>query len=216
LRAQALLQNKQPEEAERSLSRALEIDKQNINAVLLLVQIQASRGDLPQAIATCQRAIDLAPNNAHLPVVLGSLYEKQGNWQLAQTAYQKALVIQSDEPQAANNLAYLMLEHGGSVNVALTLAQTARRGSPDLPNSADTLGWAYFHNGAFSVAAPLFEEAVKKTPSNLSYHLHLGLTYQKLNDSARARAQFEKIISLDPNSSLAEQARHELNEIAGG
>jgi hypothetical protein len=35
--------------------------------------------------------------------------------------------IRRDDAVAANNLAYLMLEHDGNVNVALTLAQTARR-----------------------------------------------------------------------------------------
>jgi len=130
--------------------------------------------------------------------------------------YQKALSIQPDDPVAANNLAYLLLEHGGSVNVALNLAQTARRGLPDQANSADTLGWAYYHNGAFSLSAPLFEDAAKKVPANLTYHYHLGLTYQKLNDSARARAEFEKTISLDPKSPVADLARHSLSEVTGG
>jgi Flp pilus assembly protein TadD len=204
------------DEAEHSLSRAVELDKQNPNPLLLLAQVQTARNEIPQSIATYQRAIELAPNNARIYVALGSLYESQGNWQQAQTTYQKALSLQPDEPLAANNLAYLLLEHGGSVNVALTLAQTARRGSPDLPNSADTLGWAYFHNGAFSVAAPLLEEAVKKAPSNLNYHLHLGLTYQKLKDPARARVQLQKVVSLDSNSPVAERARQALSELAGG
>ena len=105
-----------------------------------------------------------------------------------------------------------MLEHGGSVNVALTLAQTARRGLPDLPNSADTLGWAYYHDGAFSVAAPLLEDAV--VPGNLAYRYHLGLTYQKLNETVQARSQFDKIIDLDPKSPFAEQARQALSNLS--
>ncbi len=45
-------------------------------------------------------------------------------------------------PLAANDLAHLMLEHGGNVYVALSLAQIARLRLPELPNVADTLGWA--------------------------------------------------------------------------
>ena len=115
-----------------------------------------------------------------------------GDWQKAQSLHEKALAIQPDYAPAANDLAYLMLEHGGDLNVALTLAQTARRGLPTLPNSADTLGWAYYHGGSFSVAAPLLEEAVKKEPSNSTYHYHLGLTYQKLKQPARARAELQR------------------------
>src|SRR5208337_3471402 len=116
----------------------------------------------------------------------------------AQTTYEKALRVQPENALASNNLAYILLEHGGSVNVALTLAQTARKGLPNLPNSADTLGWAYYNNGAFSVAAPLFEEAVKKAPNNQAYHYHLGLNCKKLGNATRAKAELEKAISLDP------------------
>ena len=215
LRGETLLQNKQLDEAEKELTRALEIDKQNVNAFVLLAQVKLAQGSTDQAISNYKRAIEVAPNIVQLYVTLGSLYEKQGNWQAAQPVYQKALAIDPDNPFAANNLAYILLEHGGSVNVALTLAQTARRGLPNLANSADTLAWAYFHNGAFSVAAPLLEDAVKKAPGNSSYRYHLGLTYQNLNDSNRARAELEKAIGIDPKSPIAEEARRALSRLTG-
>jgi Flp pilus assembly protein TadD len=87
------------------------------------------------------------------------------------------------------------------------LAQAARKGMPNLPNSADTLGWAYYNNNAYAVAAPLFEEAVKASPNNQTYRFHLGLTYQKLDNPERARVEFEKVVALNPNSPLADQAR---------
>ena len=202
-------------EAEKALQRAADLDKKNPFILGLLAQAQTNNGELDQAIATYRRALELSPDDPRLYLLLGALYERQGNWQEAQVAYQKVLSLKSDEPHAANNLAYLLLEHGGSVNVALTLAQTARKGLPNLPNSADTLGWAYYNNGAFSVAAPLFEDAIKKVPNNQTYRYHLGLTYKKLNDTARAKVEFEKAISLDPNSAVAGNARQALNELAG-
>jgi tetratricopeptide (TPR) repeat protein len=215
LQAQALIQNKQPGEAEKSLERSLRIDKQNVNAVMLLAQLQAGRGARDEAISSYQRAVEIAPNSAALQVALGGLYESAGDWQKAQTIYQKALSIQPDNPQAANNLAYLLLEHNGSVNLALTLAQAARRGLPNSPNTAETLGGAYYHNGAYSVAQPLLEEAVKKVSDNPDYRYHLGVTYQKLNDNARARAQFEKVISLKPSSPIADESRRALEQTSG-
>jgi len=64
---------------------------------------------------------------------MGELYESKQNWDKAKESYQKALEIQPDNPLASNNLAYVMLESGGNVDVALSLAQTARRGMPDSP-----------------------------------------------------------------------------------
>ena len=83
------------------------------------------------------------------------------------------------------------------------------------PISADTLGWAYYHGGSFSVAAPLFEEAVKKEPSKPNYHYHLGLTYQKLNESVRARAELQKAFRIDPKSPVADRARRAESQAAG-
>ena len=126
------------------------------------------------------------------------------------------MAVEPENAVAANNLAYLLLEHGGSPTVALSMAQTARKGRPNLPNAADTLGWAYYANGGYTVAAPLLEEAVKATPNNQAYHYHLGMTYQKLNDPARAKSELEKAIALNPSSTLADQARKGLATVSGG
>lgn len=207
LLAQAQLRGGQSRDAEHSLTRSVSLDNKNVNAMVLLAQLQVSRGNLEQGIANYERAVALAPSNVEIYVALAAAYDSRGDWQQAQRLQQKALAIQPDYAPAANDLAYLMLEHGGDLNVALTLAQAARRGLPSLPNSADTLGWAYYHGGSFSVAAPLFEEAVKKAPSNSTYHYHLGLTYQKLNETARSRAELQKAIEVSPNSPIADRAR---------
>jgi len=143
------------------------------------------------------------------------LYEGKGDWQQAQSYYQQALNLQSDNAVAANNLAYILLEHGGDPNMALSLAQIGRKGMADSANSADTLAWAYFRTGAYSVAAPLLEEAVKRVPTNPTYHYHLGMVYQKLNDPARAKSAFEAAIKTKPESPAADSARKALSELPG-
>ncbi len=207
LQAEAQLKANQPSNAELSLSRSLQIDNHSIDAWMLLAQLQASLHRTDDAIASYGKAIELSPNNASLHVFVGGLYETQKNWQQAQKSYRKALDLQPDHPVAANNLAYLLLEHGGDPQAALALAQTAWHASPDKSSIADTLGWAYYRVGAYSAAAPLFQEALKKSDKNLVYHYHLGLTYQQLKDLSRARAEFDKIIKLDPDSSVANDAR---------
>ena len=215
LQGQVLVRAKQPSDAKASFLKCIELDKQNLSGFVMLAQTEQSLGDVPGAIGHYKQALAIAPSNAGLYTTLGTLYEGQGNWQEAQTLYQRALGIQPEEPLAANNLAYIMLEHGGNVTVALTLAQTARRGFPNLPNSADTLGWAYYQNAAYSLAEPLLEDAVKGAPANAGYRFHLGMTYQKLNDVKRARIELEKSIHMDPKAPSAERATRALSELAG-
>ena len=215
LQGQVFVRAKQLADAKHAFSRCIELDDQNLSGYVMLAQVEQSLGDLPGAVAHYRQAIAIAPTNAGLYTVLGTLHENQGNWQEAQMLYQRALAIQPEDPLAANNLAYIMLDHGGNAAVALTLAQTARRGFPNLPNSADTLGWAYYQNSAYSLAAPLLEDAVKGAPANASYLYHLGMTYQKMKDTKRARIELEKSIRMDPQAPSAEKATHALRELGG-
>ena len=123
------------------MQKAIDLDKNNVNAFMLLANVQVSKGSVQQAIENYEKALEANPQRrAPLRCRSGGLYETQNQWQQAEDHYKKALQIQPDYPVAANNLAYLMLTHGENPNVAFSLAQTARKGLPNLPNSADTLG----------------------------------------------------------------------------
>ena len=108
--------------------------------------------------------------------------------------------IQPDYALAANNLAYVMLEHGGDINVAFSLAQAARKGLPNEAFSADTLGWAYYKQGSYNAAIGALQEAVKASPENSTYHYHLGLAYQKSNNLPMAKKEFASALLLKPKS----------------
>ena len=213
--AQLLISGRDLEKAEAALEKAVELNKNNVDAFLLLGQVQKSRGSLDKAAASYQRSTQENPRDARGYVLLGTVEEARGNWQKAQELYQKALQVLPDYPLAANNLAYLMLEHGGNTDVALSLAQVARRGMPDVPNAADTLAWAYYQKGAYKLAIDLLEDALKKAPQNPTYHYHLGLAYQKTNDRARAREHLEQALRINPNYARAEDIRKALAEMAG-
>jgi tetratricopeptide (TPR) repeat protein len=165
-----------------------------------------------QAIANYQRGIQDNPREITLYVSLASLFERRGEWQKAEDLYQKALDIRPDYALAANNLAYLMLDHDGNVNVALTLAQTGRKGMPNVPSSADTLGWAYYHQGAYSSAIDTLQEAVKEDPKNPNFHYHLGMAYEKANNYAMAKKQLEYTLQISPNYPQAEEIRKVLSQ----
>jgi Flp pilus assembly protein TadD len=144
------------------------------------------------------------------------LEESRGNWHQAQTLYQQALQIKPDDPAVANNLAYLLIEHGGDKDLAMSLAQTARRGLPNLATTADTLGWAYYYQGLFPSAISMMQTAIKGSPENPTYHYHLGLAYQKTKDSAHAKEQLERALELHPAPQQAGEIRKALGENAGG
>ena len=177
--------------------------------------MQAAKGDVDQAIATYQQAIKDHPGTPEFYTLLGDCTESKGDWSQAQDAYQKALDLKPNDPLASNNLANVMLQSGGNVDMAMSLAQTARRGMPDSPDAADTLGWVYYQKGVYGSAVSMFQEALKlqeksKAPDNPDIHYHLGLAYQKTNQPACARQQLERVLKIDPNFAEAAEIKKQL------
>jgi Tfp pilus assembly protein PilF len=107
-----------------------------------------------------------------------------------------------------------MLQNGENIDVALTLAQTARRASPNSPDSADTLAWAYYHKGTYGFARDLLEDAIKIDPNSAAMQYHLGMVYSKLQDKSSAAAHLKKAISLAPDSPAAKDARAALQGLS--
>jgi tetratricopeptide (TPR) repeat protein len=204
--------------AEAALNKAAQLDKNNADALVKLGQVQVAAGSVDAAVTTYQNALRDNPREASFSILLGELYESRQNWDQAMKAYQKALEISPENPLASNNLAYVMLQNGGNIDMALSLAQTARRGMPDSPNAADTLGWVLYQKRAYKSAIDLFQEAIKlsekaKSPENATLHYHLGLAYQKSDQGALARQQFERVLKIDPNYSDASDVKKQLAQL---
>jgi cellulose synthase operon protein C len=201
--------------AEAALRKAIELDKNNGDALGKLGKVQVAEGSADQALATYTQSIKDHPREVSFYILAGEIYESRNNWDQAKTLYQQALNIQPDNPLASNNLAYVMLEQGGNVDVALAMAQTARRGMPDSPNAADTLGWAYYQKGVYHSAIDLFQEALRLNEKRAgsedpTLHYHLGLAYQKSNQPALARQQLERVLKINPNNADARKVLAEL------
>jgi len=202
-------------DADAALHKAIDLDKNNTDALEKLGKVQVQEGKADQALGLYQQSIKDNPREVRFYILSGELYEAKQNWDQAKAMYQQALAIQPDQPLASNNLAYVILETGGNVDVALAMAQTARRGMPDSANAADTLGWAYYQKGVYQSAIGQFQEALRLgekrgEPDDGTIHYHLGMAYEKANQNALARQQLEKAIKLSPNNAEAKKALSEL------
>ena len=192
--------------AETAFSKSISLDQHNSDAFFKLCEVQATKGHIDQAIATAKQGVNDNPRNADLYVLLGRFYESKSDSEQAETAYQSALNLNPQHPLASNNLAKLMLRTGGNLDVALSLAQTARRGMPNSPAVADTLAWVSYQKGAYQSAIGLLQEALSlqdkvRAPDNPDIHYHLGMAYAKNGQTALARQQLERALKLNPNAS---------------
>jgi len=201
--------------AEQEFKQASDLDQKNSEALVRLGMVQSERGATDQALQTYLDGSKINPRETAFYLLSGSIYETRQDWDHAKKQYQKVLDIQPDNPLASNNLAYVMLEQGGNVDVAFAMAQTARRLLPDSSNSADTLGWAFYHKHVYASAITLFKEAVKKEPDNAVYNYHLGLAYAKSGQAALAKQQLDRVVKLKPNFPEVEELRRAVAEAKG-
>jgi tetratricopeptide (TPR) repeat protein len=201
--------------AEAEFRQASALDDKNIEARVKIGLVQGLRGATDEALVTYLDGSKIAPREIAFYLLAGGIYENKRDWEHAKQQYQKVLEIQPDNPLASNNLAYVMLQQGGNLDVAFSMAQTARQKLPDNPNAADTLGWAFYHKQVYTSAINLFKEAVKKDPDNALFNYHLGLAYAKSGQAALAKQQLDRVVKIKPDFPDVDQLRREIAEVKG-
>jgi tetratricopeptide (TPR) repeat protein len=201
--------------ADTALEKSVALDGHNSDAVLQLCQVQALRGQIDQAIATAEQSLKQNGRQPDLYIMLGDLYVAKSDWKTAENAYQNALAMNSLNAVASNDVAKAMLHTGESLDVALSLAQTARREMPGSPAVADNMGWIYYQKGQYQLALDSLQQALSlaeknQMPDNPDIHYHLGMAYEKTKQPELARQHFEQVLKINPNYRSAAEIKAEL------
>ena len=161
--------------AERTGKQALEADSSNLEVYSLLGSLYLSSHRLDDAIVEFTNAAKVQRRPVGPYTAIGLLLEMQRRPAEARARYEQALSLDPHAAVAANNLAWIYMDQGGSLDEALKLAKTAKEGLPNRPEVADTLAWAFYRLGQFSQAVTPLLDATAKDPSNPTYHYHLGM-----------------------------------------
>lgn len=197
-----------------SAEKAMQLNPSDGSAVMAYTRATSASGNVGAAVAKWQAWANSHPNDARPYVILALLTEAQGNQSGAMENYKKALAIQPDQPVAQNNLAFLMLQNGQDVDMALSLAESARRSMPHSSNTADTLAWAYYYKGIYGSARDLLEDAAKTDPNDASIQYHLGMVYSKMGNKESAVDHLKKAASLAPGTQTGNDANKALATIS--
>ncbi len=199
--------------AAASAQKAMQLNPSDGAAISNYTRAEVSQGNPQAALASWKNWTAAHPDQAHGYTVLGALEEALANPDAAEAYYKKALAIDSNQPTAANNLAYLMMQRGQAIDVALSLAEIAHRGMPNSPATSDTLAWAYYLKGTYGSARDLLETAVKTDPDDASIQYHLGMIDSKLGNKADALAHLKKASTLAPDTQIGKSADLALHAI---
>jgi tetratricopeptide (TPR) repeat protein len=156
------------------------------------------KGNYPQAVASFQRAKDLAPRDGAASVALADALRLAGRDQEAIANYRHALTLDPGNPKAMNSLAFLLVNGDGKVEEAETLVQRALQKAPQEPDFRDTLGLVYLKKNLTDSAVSVFQNLVKNQPDNPLYRYHYGLALFQTGQNAKAKVELETALPKKP------------------
>jgi tetratricopeptide (TPR) repeat protein len=172
-----------------------------------LGDIYRAKGDTNGALASYQKAREIAPNDPKVIAMIAYLESLSGQNKEAVANLQRQLTLQPEDVTAMNNLAFALAETGSELDQALTLAEKARRKAPNNPGIADTLGWVYAKKGLNDSAVQIFTTLIKKYPDEPAFRYHLGVALLQQGKRAEAKTQLDLGLTKKPPKDMAEKIK---------
>ena len=140
-------------------------------AHLNLGKLRLQTGPLESAVAHLETASLLNTNNQEALLLLGRAFLTQQNMKAAVSAYRRLLVLQPDQPEGLNNLAWLLATRSepairnGEEAVRLARRACELTGNKE-PGILSTLAAAHAANGNFADAIQVIEKVITMHQAN--------------------------------------------------
>jgi len=174
-----------------------------------------AKKDYPRALADYDKAIELAPGVSQVYVNRGMLHQLAGDPALARADYSKALAL---DPE--NALAYCRrgdvdrMDQQDDRSIADYTAAIAL--DPQRAEAFCGRGMAYAQTARYDLALADFSEAIKLNPRDYTAYHERGLAYlEEKTDLARALADMDRALDVDPHQPVAHADRARILEFLG-
>lgn len=184
------------------LLESLDEDYDDIQIYIELGDILRLNNRFPEAVEYYDRAIAKAKN----PVTLWVLYyakgvsmEKYGKWQEAEESLMKAYNIKKHF-LVLNHLGYTWIRQNKNINQAFDMIVEAYNQAPFEPSINDSLGFALYNLGYYTMSLPYLEKAVELYPSSAIISSHLGDAYWFAHRKNEARFQWRHALQMKDDS----------------
>jgi len=203
------------QEFDRVLNALNKNSKRRGDVYLRIGETCRRKGDDAGAVAALQKARDLLPDNTMVMSELGLTLDHAGRWNEGRQIYEATLRLDPGNGIVMNNLAFLMAEHNGDLDDALTKATKAKQLLPNTPEVADTLGWIYLKKNLADNAIEIFQDLVQRAPNQSTFHYHLGMAFSQKGDKLKAIKQLNDALKDNPAKEERDKIQQLLNRLQG-
>lgn len=183
-RARWYLANQQVGNAIRDINSALSLDGKNIDALLVLSDIYYALGDQDNILLTLNKATEIAPLDSRPIVKLAELSFLQGNTNLSNAYLDKALEINSINPQAYYLRGIICMSKNDTVQ-ALKQFMKARSQDDTFIDPVYQIAGIYAAQRN-PVARDFYALAIQMAPDNWTTYYDLAMYLQDNGDPEKA------------------------------
>jgi len=170
-------------------------------------------GDINKAVASFQEARVFAPRDPPVEGALADALRLAGRNVEAVASYRRLLLLDPENANAMNNLAYMILDTGGSTDEAQKLEERALRKAPTNQNYADTLGLVYLRRNLMDSAYQVFNGLVQRFPDDPVFRYHYALTLTQKGQKEQAKNELAVALSKNPSNDLRRSIQTTLADI---
>ena len=204
LRATLLGERGRLDEAIQDLHGLLNETSSDREVYLTMAQVYSQAKRYPEAVAAAEKALSLStkPDDQEYPhFVLGSIYERQKKYDLAEGQFRQVLTTDPLNAAACNYLGYMLADRGVRLDESVKYIQKAVELEPNNGAYLDSLGWAYYKMNRFDLAVPHLEKAARLISSDPTILEHLGHLYLQLGRKRDAEEAWERALKNWPDAS---------------
>ena len=178
-------------------------------------EVYRRKGDDASAIDALQKAREVLPESGLVLTTLGLTFDHAGHTQEAKQVYEAAIKLDPSNAVALNNLAFLLAEHNGDLDDALTKGTRAKQLMPKLAEVSDTLGWIYLKKNLSDDAVKIFTDLVSDHPNQSTYRYHLAMALQQKGDKPRAIKECQEALKNNPTKDERQKIQDLLTRLNG-
>jgi len=191
LHADLLSESGKGAEAIERLQKMLEGSEDDAKIYSAMIQVYQRDKKFKDAEKTLLTAEKFFKNKEGYHFMLGSMYERQKEYDKAEKTFKKVIELNPKHAAALNYLGYMLADRGIRLEESLDLIKKAVDLDPNNGAYLDSLGWAYFKLNRVDEAETYLKKALDRVRKDPTIHEHLGDVYYRKGQYAEARAAWE-------------------------
>ena len=213
LHADLLSESGKGAQAIEQLQKMLEGSEDDAKIYSAMIQIYQRDKKFKDAEKTLLTAEKYFKNKEGYHFMLGSMYERQKEYDKAEKTFKKVIELNPKHAAALNYLGYMLADRGVRLEESLSLIQKAVDLDPNNGAYLDSLGWAYFKLNRVSEAETYLKKALDRVRKDPTIHEHLGDVYYQKGQYADAKAAWETSVANGQDEEESRKVRKKIDDL---